>query len=220
MAKKHLSLSSQSRSELGKITEDLRQQGRIPAVVYGAGKENQHISLAYNECEKVYREAGESSLVDLSIDDGGPVATLIHDIQFSPATNRISHIDFFRVTMTEKLHASVELVFIGESKAVKEHGAILVKNISELEVRCFPKDLVSEIEVDLSVLNNIEDSVAIHDIVIPPGIEVLHHEPEDIVVIATPPITDEELAKMETTGAQAPAEVPPAEEKEKKEEGE
>ena len=217
MTKKTLSLAAQSRSELGKQAEGVREAGRVPAVVYGGDKENQNISLAYNEFEKMYREAGESSLVDLAINGDTSVKTLIHDVQYNPTTNRISHVDFFRVTMTEKLTATVALEFVGESKAVKEQAAILVKNISELDVRCLPQDLVSEISVDLSLLKNLEDVITIHDIALPSGMEVLHHTADDIIAIATPPISEEELAKQDAEGAAKPAAEPVAEEKGKKE---
>ncbi|MDP2630835.1 MAG: 50S ribosomal protein L25, partial [Candidatus Uhrbacteria bacterium] len=137
------------------------------------------------------------------------------DVQYSPTTNRISHVDFFRVTMTEKLTTTIALEFVGESKAVKEQAAVLVKNISELDVRCFPQDLVSEISVDLSLLKNLEDTITIHDIALPSGIEVLHHDADDIIAIATPPISEEELAKQEAEGAAKPAAEPVVEDKEK-----
>ena len=220
MSKKTIELAAKIRAELGKKTDAIRDEGRIPGVVYGGDKENEHVSLAYNECEKIYREAGESSLVDLSIDGGVPVKTLIHEVQYSPTTNRIIHVDFFRVTMTEKLTTTVEFEFIGESKAVKEQGAVLVKNITEVDVRCFPQDLVSEIAVDLSLLNNLEDSITIGDIAVPQGIELLHHEAHDIIVIATPPVSEAELAKLEAEGVAVPTDVPVVEEKGKKEEEE
>ncbi|MBI4599402.1 50S ribosomal protein L25 [Candidatus Uhrbacteria bacterium] len=218
MTKQSLALAALVRSETGKQTESVRNAGRVPGVVYGGGGENENISLAYNEFERVYREAGESSLIDLSVGQGLPVKTLIHDVQFSPTTSRISHVDFFRVTMTEKLTTAVHFEFVGESKAVKEQGAILVKNISEVDIRCFPQDLVAHITVDLSALENLEDSITMHDIAIPPGIEILHHDPTDTIVIATPPVSEAELAKLEKEGAAvAPAEVPAAEDKDKKE---
>jgi len=216
MAKKTLALLAKKRSELGKKVEQIRDDGFVPAVVYGGDAANEYIALAYNEFEKVYRDAGESSLVVLTIDAGAPVKTLIHEVQYSPLTNRIIHVDFFRVTMTEKLTTDVEIAFVGESKAVKELGAILVKNISEVEVRCFPDDLVSEITVDVSSLSNLEDSIKISDIQLPKGIEILHHEEDDIVVIATPPVTEEELAKLDAQSTPQPAEVPTVEDKGKK----
>ncbi len=218
MTKKILSLAALLRAETGKKAADVRDVGRIPAVVYGGEGDNQNISVAYNECEKLYREAGESSLVDLSIDGGASVKTLIHEVQHSPTTNRITHVDFFRVTMTEKLTTTIPFEFIGESKAVKELAAVLVKNIAEVDVRCFPQDLVSEITVDLSQLKNLEDAITIHDIILPSGIEILHHEDDDVVVIATPPMSEAELAKLEAEDAVKPAEVPVVEDKGKKEE--
>lgn len=218
MTKKVLTLAAQLRTELGKKAEAVRDAGRIPAVVYGGQGANLNISLAYNECEKLYTQAGESSLVDLVIENGTPIKTLIHEVQHSPMTNRISHVDFFRVTMTEKLTTTIPFEFIGESKAVKEQAAVLVKNIVEVDVRCLPQDLVSEIIVDLSLLQNLEDSISLSDIVLPSGIEILHHEDDDVVVVATPPMSEAELAKLEAEDAVKPAEIPVVEDKSKKEE--
>jgi large subunit ribosomal protein L25 len=88
------------------------------------------------------------------------------------------------------------LVFIGESPAVKEAGAILVKSIDNLEIRCLPKDLPKEIAVDISALKNIEDIIYVKDIKIPEGVEVLQ-SPETVVAIAEAPRTEEELKGLD-----------------------
>lgn len=206
MEKIAYTLDAEPRDVLGKNVAELRAEGIIPAVVYGPGAENQNISLNARSFEKLYREAGESNLVTLTIAGEPSIKVLIHDVQDDPVTNRTLHADFYRVNMKEKLTAHIPLVFIGESKAAKEQGGILVKHIDEVEVRCLPDNLVPEIPVRVDVLDELEDTIAVKDIVLPPGIELLHHAPNDIVVIVAPPITEEKMKKMEEEGAaQAPA---------------
>lgn len=222
MKKQTYSLKAQQRDVFGKKVLTLREQGLVPAVVYGPGGESITVTCALGEFEKIYRDAGESSLVELSLDSGEPVNVLIHEVQQDPVIGRPIHVDFYRVNMAEKLTTHIPLVFIDESKAVKEQGGILVKNIDEIEVRCLPGNLVPEIEVSIAPLTELEASIKIHDIVLPGGIELSsHHDPEDIVALVMPPVSEEELKKMEEEGAvQAPADVEKSEEKGKKEEQE
>lgn len=220
MQKQSYHLAARARDVLGKKVESLRKQGLIPAVMYGPGGESAVIGCVLGEFEKIYRGAGESSLIQLSVDDNAPVNVLIHDVQYDPVVNRPIHIDFYRVNMSEKLTTHIPLVFTGESRAVKEQGGIVVKNIDELEVRCLPGDLVPAIEVSLAPLFELELSIKVGAISLPQGIELSsHYDPEDVVVIVTPPVSDEELKKMEEEGAAAaPAEVEKSQEKGKKEE--
>lgn len=211
-------LHAQQRNVLGKKTQALRNNAQIPAVVYGPGVENQNLTLDSRAFEKLYRAAGESSLVQLVIEDHAPAKVLIHDVAQDPLTSRPVHVDLYRVNMAEKLTAHIPLHFINESRAVKELAGILVKNISEIEVRCLPENLVPEIEVSLEPLTEIESSIKIKDIVLPKGIEVSsHHAHDDIVVIVTPPVSEDELRRKEEQGAvSAPTEIEKSEEKGKK----
>ncbi len=191
------SLSVAIRSVTGKKVADLRTQGQIPAVVYGHGTENTNISIAYVPFEKLYKEAGESSLIDLSIEGKPLVKVLVHGIQRDPSSYRFTHVDFYQVRMDEKLHTTIPLKFVGESKAMKELGGILVKSMDELEVRCLPADLVHEIEVDIAALQTFEDMISVGDIKLPKGIEVMN-ELEAGIATVSEPISQEELDALDT----------------------
>lgn len=221
MKKQTYTLNAKKRDVFGKKVSALRDESLMPAVAYGQGGRQENLTVDQHTFTKIYREAGESSLVDLVIDSEAPVKVLVHDVQTDPVLGRPLHVDFYLVTMTEKLTTSIPLVFVGESKAVKEQGGILIKNIDDIEVRCLPTDLVPEIEVSLEPLIELESAVHIRDLVLPTGIELSahHHDPADIVVIVTPPVTEEKLKKMEEEGgAKAPAEAEKSEEKGKQEE--
>ncbi len=174
----------------------LRTDDLIPAVVYGHGIANQNVAVPRATFEKVYQQAGESTLVDLVVDKAKGVAVLIQDVDRHPTSGLPLHVDFYQVRMDEKITNDVPLVFTGESKAMKELGGILVKNANTLKVKCLPKDLPSEITVDISALVDFEARIAVTDIAIPAGVEVLA-KPDEIVAIVEPPRSEEELKALD-----------------------
>ena len=198
-----LQLRVNKREEKGKKNTKLREDGKIPAVLYGHKVKNINLSVMGNEFRKIYKQAGESTLVDLSLENEKiPIKVIIQDVQRDPVREDFLHIDFHQVNMKEKLHTHINLSLVGEAPAVKAFGAVLVTNKYSIEVKCLPSDLVSEIPVDLSSLKNLEDSLRIKDLKIPKEIEVLDN-PDEIVVIVTESKTEKEAEKM----AQAPVEA-------------
>jgi large subunit ribosomal protein L25 len=213
----NLILKVQKRELVSRKVKDLREKNLIPAVVYGHGAKNQNVAVEYIPFEKLYREAGESSLVDLVIDNEKSVKILIQEVQADPLTGRFIHIDFRQVKMTEKITAEILLKFVGEAKAVKELGGILVKTADKIKVKCLPQDLVHEIEVDLSFLNTFEDFIHIKDLKIPAGLEVLGN-PNEPVVNVIPPRSEEELKALEEKVEEKVEEVKVVAEEKKEEE--
>ena len=189
-------LKAQTREKIGHPVKQERREGLVPGVLYGAGTENKNISVAITDFTKIHEKAGESTLVDLIIDQNKPVKVLIQEVQLDPVNDRIKHVDFRKVDMTKKVHTEIELKFVGESPAVKELGGILVKNMSKVEVKCLPQDLVSEIEVDISSLEQFGNSLRVADLKIPTGIEFVTKS-DSSVVIVTEPRSEEELEKLE-----------------------
>jgi len=211
-------LAVQVRTVFGKKADKLRDQDLIPGVVYGQNSENISISVPAREFKKVFQAAGESSLIDLKIGDKDSTV-LVHDIQRDPITGEFIHVDFYRVSMTKKLTAVTPLVFTGESKAVKELGAILLKSLDHVTIECLPKDLVHEIVIDLNQLENIDDSVRLSGIVVPDGVTIIG-ESGTVVVSVQPPRKLEDIAADEATTPTADVSAVEVEKKGKKEEGE
>lgn len=211
-----LKLNANIRSLLGKKTNVIRQEGKIPAVVYGHGVENKNLELEYNVFDKVFREGGESTIIDLNI-DGEEIKVIISDVQYDPVKNRYRHVDFHQIKMDEKINAAVELKFVGEPKAVKEFDGVLVHNISELEIKCLPGDLVGEIEVDVSKLDTFDDVVTIADLVISDKIEIIGHEPSDVVAMVSKPRAEEVAEEVATPEDEVSGEATKEEAKEVKE---
>jgi len=217
-----IKLEVKSRELVGKKVFKLREKGEIPAVLFGHGEKNSNIQLDGVSFEKIYKEAGESTIIDLVVDGGKTVKTIISDVQYDPVKSKLTHVDFRIVKMDEKITAGIPLEFIGESKVVKEDGGSIVHNISEVEIECLPGDLIYEIVVDLSVLNTFDDVITIKDLKIPAKVEILGHEPEDVVALAVRVQEEKEeapvVAPVEGAEGAIPAEGGEAKAEEKKEE--
>jgi large subunit ribosomal protein L25 len=191
-----LSLAAKTRSVTGKRVKDLRVAGEVPAVLYGHGVEARSLTIPAGAFRKVHAKAGSSALVDVAIDGATPVKAIIHEVQPNPLTMEAIHVDFHQVRMDEKMTARIPLVFIGESEAVKALGGSLMKSADSVEVECLPGDLPHELAVDISVLKTFEDDILMSNLVLPKGVELVT-EGHMTIASVTPPLTAEQLAKME-----------------------
>ncbi len=208
-------LSAATRSVKG---EKVRSRTVIPAVVYGMGGQATSITLSYEEFAKLYREAGEASLIDLFLDDKADGKVLIQDIAYDPVSDLIVHADLRRIDMNKPLTATVELRFVGEASIIKEQGGTLMHNLNSVQVTCLPKDLISHIDVDISVLRSFDDLVKVKDLPIPATVTIIAPQAEDLVAKAIPALTEDEIKAMEA--AAAPADLSKIEDAKKKEEAE
>jgi len=207
-------LNAQLRSESNGKAKKIRNTGFIPAVVYGFGKENKNVKVKKHDFEKVFATAGEFNLVDLSIDDAASMKVIIKDIQRDSLTDAIIHVDFYQVDMTKKITTEIPLNFVGESKAVKELGGTLVKNMDAVEVKCLPGDLVSRIDVDISKLEVFGQFIRLYDLVLPNGVILAHETNEAVVGVAETKAEQEALEPVEATAAEVPVQETAAETKE------
>jgi len=190
------SLTAKVRNKTGQIVKNLRQKGIIPAVLYGPKIKNISLEIDLKEFEKLYKKAGESTLISLEIPDQklkSPV--LIHDVQLDRLTGAPLHVDFFQPSLKEKIETKVSLVFEGKSKAIDDLGGTLVKNISEIEVRALPQNLPHEIKANIEKLETFEDEVLVKDLETPEGVEVLRKPDEIIATVSAPEKVEEELEK-------------------------
>ena len=189
-------LTATTRSQQGRATDELRQDGFIPAVFYGPGIENKILAVDAKEFAKLFRQTGQTSLISLKIEgEKSSFMVLVNDFSSDPITGNIIHIDFYQPDLTKEVEVKVTLVFEGESLAVKDLGGTLVKNISEIAVKALPADLPREIKVDISKLKTFEDVIMVKDLAVSGKVELLKN-PEEIVALATPvEKVEEELAK-------------------------
>ncbi len=210
-----LEILAKERKE-GKSKKDSRKEGRLPAVLYGYQTENTPIEIDYSEFEKLFREAGESSLIDLKIEGKkDEYKVLVHDVQRDPLSGDYIHVDFYQPSLKEKTEANIPVVFEGTSEAVEQLGGTLVKNIDELEVEAFPQDLPHEIKVNIDKLKTFDDYIKVSDLEVPDKVKILK-ESDKIVASVSPPTKVEE--ELETPIEEKPEEVERV--KEEEEEGE
>ena len=193
-------LTAEKREITGKKVKTLREAGFIPGVMYGHDTKPQLVSIKASEFEKVFHEAGTSSLVDLVIGDNTPAKVLTHEPQYHPVTDKPIHIDFYKVRMDEKIKTEIPLKFSGESEAVEQLDGSLVTNRDNVEVECLPSDLINEIDIDLSVLKTFDDVVTVADLKVPSTVEILSDK-DDVIALVEPPRSEEELAELETPTA-------------------
>ncbi|MEK9130020.1 MAG: 50S ribosomal protein L25 [Patescibacteria group bacterium] len=189
-----LTLKTRSRILVGKKSKALRAREILPAVVYGHGIETKNIEIKKNSFEKFYKQVGAGNLLDLIIDNQNPVKVLIQGIQRDPVKNGITHIDFYQIKKGEKITHSVKLNFIGESRAVKELNGMLVKNSNSVEIECLPENLISEIDVDISSLNDFDDVICVKDLKVPSNIKMMDRLDEVLAIVV--PLRKEEVKEV------------------------
>jgi large subunit ribosomal protein L25 len=204
-------LKAQVRSESNGKAKKVRSTGFIPAVVYGFGVANKNIKVKKHDFEKVFATAGEFNLIDLSVgDDASPVKVIVKDVQRDNLSSDFIHVDFYQVDMTKKITTEIPLNFIGEAKAIKEFGGTLVKNMDSVEVECLPGDLVSHIDVDISVLENFDQFIRLNDLVLPKGITLANDTNEAVVGVVEIKIEEEAPKPVEAAPAEAAEAAPGA----------
>ena len=190
-----ISLSAKIRKEMGRNTRVLKNSGIIPAVVYGHKIKNVLVDVDYKDFQRVLRESGESSLLELDVEgDKEKRLVLVHDLQRDAVTDEFIHIDFFETSATEEVEVDVPLIFEGNSLAVKDLGGTLVKNISELSVKALPQNLPHEIKVSIDSLNTFEDHILVRDLVLPKDVKISEKPDEIVVSVTAPEDVEEELA--------------------------
>ncbi len=201
-----LELTATKRTEMGNALAALRATGAMPAVIYGPKQEPVSITVDRRDFEKVFKKAGESTVVTITV-DGKAIPTLIHDVDHEPVTNAVRHADFYAIVKGQKVEVEVPLVFVGESAAVKA-GANLVKTLHEIEVEADPMNLPHELSVDISLLAAIGDQVTAGQITLPSGVTLVT-DAEEIVAIAAAAneeVLDEPVAAVDMSAIETSVE--------------
>lgn len=184
-----LTLTITPRTAGGTTAADLvRTEGRMPAIVYGPKQEAMPVSILLSEMQAVLRHGGESSLIELQ-GMGAPIAAQIRDLDVDPVTSIPRHADFYAVEKGAKITLTIPLSFVGDALAAKM-GANIVKVMHEIEIEAAADKLPSEIEVDISPLEALDDQIRVSDLVAPNGVTFVT-DAEEVVVIAQAPADEE-----------------------------
>lgn len=194
-------LAVRPRAVLGKKVASLRREGTLPGVIFGGHQDSTPVQTDLHSFELSYRRWGNTTLLSLQGLDGDGIPALIHGVSRNSRTGRLLHVDFQRVSLTEKTHAEVPLHFIHESPAVRSLGAVLVHARDHVTVEAFPQDIPHAIEVDLSGLVEIDDAIYVRDLVVDATTVQVLDDGDEMLVKAVPVRIEEE-----PTPAAAPVE--------------
>ncbi len=150
---------------------ELKRNGIVPGMVYGKGAENQAISISLKELTRTFQVHGSRGLFSLVIDEGSGFMVVVREIQRHPITGQITHIDFWKVKLDEKINSTVGISLVGEEDIMKK-GGILQAGAKEIEVFCLPQDIPETLVYDIAALE-IGDKVTVADLQVPAGVEIL-----------------------------------------------
>jgi large subunit ribosomal protein L25 len=195
-------LQTERRSVIGKQVSALRRAGKLPAVIYGHNFEPTPIVLDLKETTKALSGLTSSSLITLVL-DGKEHASLVRDRQRDYIHNRLIHVDFQVVSLTEKIRANVSVEITGISSAVKDFNGVVLTGLDEVEVECLPQNLPERLIIDISRLKRIGDGIYVRDISFNENVTILEDAEEMIVMVTAS--TEEELPVVE--GSEAEPEV-------------
>ncbi len=203
------------RSDIGtQKVKKMRRDGYVPAVVYGGKRKPTTVMVEASAFQRIMRQhRGESVVFHLNVMEGDKklrdYSALVKQEQLDPVTDELLHIDFNRISLSEKIEVKVPFVAKGEAIGVKKDHGSLDHVLWELDVVCLPRQIPRHIEIDVSELG-IHDAIHVKDIELPEGV-ITKHDPEAIIVTVVPP-----MKEVEEEPAEAGEETEPEVIKEKK----
>ncbi len=172
------------KTDLRTIRGNSDSKGSVPGVIYGKKCPSTPLSVDTSDLLRVFRGAGFSHIIDLSL-DGKKHQAIIHDVDVHPVSGQFLHVDFLAVSATDKLTVTVPITLTGESQAARD-GAIIDHVLQDIEIRCLPADIPADITVDISKLEKVGDVLHVSDLPLnPEKHEILHHELTEAVVLAS-----------------------------------
>jgi large subunit ribosomal protein L25 len=195
------------RDVLGKQVKHLRAKGVIPGVVYGPTFEALPVQIDWITLRPALRAAGGSHLIQLKVDGEEYYNVLVRDVQRDPIRGDVLHIDFYRVRMDVVIRTDVPVVLVGSDAAITKNNGVVMHEMTAIEVECLPGDLPAEIEVSLSLLKEVGDSIFVRDLPALPGVTYLASEEDIVVVTAFLSVGEEEEEEGEEVAESAEPEL-------------
>jgi len=181
-----IALSAERRTIIGKQVRQLRRDGLVPMTLYGHKTKAEALQVSERDLAAVLNQAGTNQLVNLKIGGKGRARkVLVREIQRDVVTRNLLHVDLYVVVMSEKISTELPIILLNESPAMKEGLGILIQEMTVLRVECLPGDLIPVVEIDISGLVNLYDSVVVGDLDLGDAIESLER-PEEVIVRVVP----------------------------------
>jgi len=215
MAKRtKVELKVSARPVLGKKVKRLRREGIIPANVYGRGLDSLAIQVVRDDLVRVVRTAGRNEIIYLRLDGEEPRPTFVRQIQRNPVTDAILHVDFYQISLLEKVRMEVPVALVGSAPAEQAYGGTLLHSLDSITVEGLPTDIPSVIEVDVSGLEEIDAAIHVGELDVSDRVAVLS-DPEVVVAKIAPPhvekavegeVVEEEVAAAGAAPEEAPKE--------------
>jgi large subunit ribosomal protein L25 len=176
-----MDLTAHTREIRGKKVKTLRRQGITPVHVFGHGIEPEALQCDTIDLQKVLAQAGSTGIVGLKIDKSRKKRNvMIREVQKEPRSGQLLHVDFYQIRMEEKLKVDVPIILTGEAPALKLKENFLSHELDSLSVECLPDDIPNHIEVDVSILEEADQSIYVEDIVLGKEITVLNN-PDQLI---------------------------------------
>ena len=197
-------LKATRRSVTGKHVKALRREGLLPGVMYGHNFESVPIALDAHSTAQILAGLSASTVINVEL-EGEQHAALVREKQRDYLKNKLLHLDFQVVSLTEKISAAVTITLTGTAPAVRDMNAVIVTNLNTVLVEAFPQDLPESIEVDISVLKAVGDAIHVRDLGVASTVEILT-DLDEIVVVATG-VTPEEVEEVEEVADETEPEV-------------
>ena len=210
-----MELKVQNRTIIGKRTKTLRKEGLVPAEIYGHGTANEHVSVSAKDFKKVFKAAGETTVINLVNEKNEKIPAIVADVAYDHLTDAVLTVDFHRIRLDEKLEAKVPVIFTGTAPAEK-NGLVLVHVTSEIEVEALPQDIPHEFSIDLGSLENAGQGIYVKDLNVSSAVKIKTPGDMAIVTVTTPrkeEVAPAPAAAAETAASTAPETAAPAEEK-------
>ena len=179
-----LELEVSKREVTGKKVRFIRREGQTPANIYGPGVEPTPVQVDTKKLEQILVKAGETDLITLKLQGSkAHPKVLIREVQKQPITDELLHIDFYQADLTQTIRVDVPLVFIGEAPVAKRKNVSIITMLDSFQIEALPDNLPHNIEVDLSVLEEVEQAIQVKDISLNPDL-ILHTDPEQVIAKA------------------------------------
>lgn len=205
-----LTLEAGIRDVLGKKTRFLRRQGVTPTHLFGHSIKSVALQCDTARLRKIISQAGMTRPISLMIDgDKQPKSVFVREIQRNEVSRQLLHVDFYQVRKGEKIRVDVPIILVGDAPAMKGKGRMITHGITSLSIECLPGNIPSQIEVDISPLEEAEQAIHVRDIVLGPEVTV-NADPDQLVVkVSEAQVRAEGVAEGVSAEAIAPAEEAP-----------